>query len=583
MKRIQHLAFSTFVVICIMFFSTCDRPDKGDIVFAGKVVDRAGKPIADAKVQIGESELTTGNEGEFKMGVKKSDRYVLNVDKFGFGMASKVYYVSTRDILITLAKATVIKVSSNDAIDVQDTKPDMTIPASTNPPPPSSPLDTLSFVYDKDGQLESFIMPQALRDAYKAVGDFTPPQRGARIVVPAQSLVVEGTTQPPTGDIELAINTIDLYAEDGMPGDYTTDLGEGKDRQRSTGFMVTYGASNVDVVSQGKSLQLAAGKKAMLTIPVDTLSILSKEALPNTIPFLVYNKATGRWQQEGDAVLDPATSTYSKEITHFSTFNLDMVFVDVACYRVTNNTTGGGLKEIEITVPTKTKKLTMGASACATPNLHAIINLTQDTPVGVKVLVGGVIKSTYVFHSGPEAYNTSAQQICEYTSCAPATGPLALQDTECWMRTSAPLDRMQGPVLAVSRTGDNFKFSWIYLDAAATGTPLTNPAATSYTIEHITITNQNTALDLSDAGWTNVSISGSETIPTTAWKVDRDVTIAGVSTTDPVLFRVKVTTDGASYVSSAIRLLNPAAISVGSQFETDFLALSCGNVGQPVN
>lgn len=105
--------------------------------------------------------------------------------------------------------------------------PDMTSIA----PRITSPLDTIPFVYNEKGELIGFTRPPSLRNAQKAIADYQPPVLGARIEIPAGSLVFEGSERQPDGEMDISLNTVDIYSSDGMPGD-----GHGGLRRKRSGL-----------------------------------------------------------------------------------------------------------------------------------------------------------------------------------------------------------------------------------------------------------------------------------------------------------------------------------------------------------
>src|SRR5690349_19098836 len=314
MTAIQRL-LQLFAVLSFLVFlqSCCTSPYH----FSGKILNKNGDGIEEAVVKVGKREVSTSADGAFKICVDRAERYILDVSNLKYGSVSKVYSDTASNIVITLSRATVVTVDPNTDIVVEDVNPDVSTPAGTSATA-TTPLDTIPFVYDARGRLVGFSMPDALKATVQGVSQFQQPQRGARISIPARSLVMEGTQRYAEDSIEVSVNTIYLYSPDGMPGDNTVDLGGGK-----RGYMVSYGATNIEASVDGKPLQLGEGKTATLTIPIDTLSILSKADIPDEIPFLTYNKTTGLWEQSGTARLNSERTAYTKTVNHFSTFNLD--------------------------------------------------------------------------------------------------------------------------------------------------------------------------------------------------------------------------------------------------------------------
>ena len=72
-------------------------------------------------------------------------------------------------------------------------------------------------IYDSKGNLIGFRRPQQLIDDRRAISNFQPPVLGAKIEIPKGSLVFEGSDKKPDQDIQISVNTIDIYSADGMP------------------------------------------------------------------------------------------------------------------------------------------------------------------------------------------------------------------------------------------------------------------------------------------------------------------------------------------------------------------------------
>ncbi|MFZ6010097.1 MAG: hypothetical protein ACOYXT_07075 [Bacteroidota bacterium] len=473
MKRIFAVSLSVILFVAILILDSCipKQSEKAGFAFAGNVYDTEGKPLPNVLVQVQDKEATTNDEGFFRViELRETNPYVLNASLLGYGFVSKVYRDTSTHVRITMAKAKVTPIDlgaiEGDSVSITDTSPSFSTPLSAGSPAGSNPLSAIPFVYDSAGRLIGFEMPAPLQATYDAINNFRPPVLGARLVFPKEGLELQGDGRK----IDVSLQTIDLYAPDGMPGDYTVRL---ENQQR--GFMRTYGAANIDIFQDGKPVQLKKGYQARVIIPVDTLSILTKEKLAGEIPFLVYNRATGEWEQEGMAVLNRSRTAYEASTSHFSSFNMDMVFGAAAsCYKVCNEISTATFpnQKIEISVPSKSKLLDVGAP-CASPGncttngagtgaAHGIINLEPYTPVGVKMFNGTTLLSTHVFVTGGSSIN----QNCDFNACH---GPVVTTNTldqryvngtstgMCHALLAAPQKRLDvaGPPYTV-------KVAWLY-------------------------------------------------------------------------------------------------------------------------
>lgn len=150
-------------------------------------------------------------------------------------------------------------------------------------------------------------------------GDVVDTSSGARVSLPAAGLVVHGSTQTASGDVTVTLTSIDpATTSRAMPGSYLV---------RSVGGEVvpieSYGAIHVSLTdSQGRRLDLAAGKQAAIRIPVTSRSITP----PATIPLLHLDEATGLWAFDGQADLKGTAPAwyYEGSVSHFTYWNADI-------------------------------------------------------------------------------------------------------------------------------------------------------------------------------------------------------------------------------------------------------------------
>ena len=136
----------------------------------------------------------------------------------------------------------------------------------------------------------------------------------ARVALPADALVNPASGAAPSGTVTVRVTPIDPGADpQSMPGDFTTSAGQ---------TIESFGAINVTLKdSAGAALNLKAGSSATIRIP---LASRSTEA-PATIPLFYLDESTGRWVEEGSAVLTGSGSDrwYEGTVTHFTTWNAD--------------------------------------------------------------------------------------------------------------------------------------------------------------------------------------------------------------------------------------------------------------------
>jgi hypothetical protein len=568
--------------------------------FSGKVVDSGNNAIIGALVEIGEVSTTTRDSGKFDLAVDSIDRYVLNVTQLGFGFVSKIYNTSTSNIVITMTAATVVtELDPAVEIVIEDTTPAPSIPVSPDIAHISSPLDTLPFIYDPNGRLIGFGAPQKVIDTYEAIDNFAPPVVGATIVVEPDALEdpdgdkAEGSLYQKVkgkGNVTGSLSTVDIYSPDGMPGDNTTRMGDG-----SSGFMVTYGAADVNFYRNGKPLQLKSGKFATLTIPVDTLALIYGQKLPETIPLLVYDKKSGLWARDGANVgqLNKTRTAYVAKISHFSVFNMDEEFDagEATCYKMCISGTPPavpGVPMIQITgdIPGHVKTLTLGTSICSPTtggcvagDAFAINNMKPNTPIGVRLLKGTTIISSYVFvtgNSGVNAVNCTTPNP-NYGGCG---GPVQMDwgSSPCYMGTGGI---MSSPILAINRTGTNVEFSILHIQNILADGSVSN-VPTFYQIQFKVQTAgddiYNNVLGWSNlVDWDPTPVSNTQTLPvSTHWIVKAnatfDASVTGANQTMPtsaVFFRVLYSPNsgGPFTTGAAISAINLPSGDLRDSFE----------------
>jgi len=132
----------------------------------------------------------------------------------------------------------------------------------------------------------------------------------------ANSLVVAGSRAAATGELTVALTSIDPFAApETMPGDFTG----------AQGAIESFGALNVQISdSQGREVNLGSGKTAVVRIAVPANAIDP----PDSIPLFYFDGDSGLWVEEGTADLVGTSPNwyYSGEVEHFSTWNADQYY-----------------------------------------------------------------------------------------------------------------------------------------------------------------------------------------------------------------------------------------------------------------
>lgn len=100
-----------------------------------------------------------------------------------------------------------------------------------------------------------------------------------------------------------------------FPGEY-----EGTRADGSTTLIQSYGFFNVELIGEnGEQLNLKDGTTATLTFPADS----NLEHFYESIPLWYYDINLGTWIEEGLAIYDVNTNTYTGTVSHFTAWNLD--------------------------------------------------------------------------------------------------------------------------------------------------------------------------------------------------------------------------------------------------------------------
>ena len=369
---------------------TLRLPTRSEVIFGGKVVSSDGKPIEGASVAVNGEESTTDSEGAFKLPIAKANapRFVLNIRKWGYGLVSRTYDQSVNNGKWTMLPATIQSVDPTQAIIATDilSQSSCTGSLTSGINWNDYPNKRIPRITDTFGQLAGGPIPTDITQALDIIFGGTACSPGISISIPANALV-DDAGNAPTGNVELSLSTIDLYAPDSMPGDYSVRTKE------DVSWMQSYGAGGIEIRSNNVSYQLKSGQTAELVIPVDPNQRRQKEKIPETIPLLLFNEDSGEWTMRGQAKLSENGESYVAKIDHLSQFNTDLIKTDQACIRfrgdsLVNMLGVAGEFELDAIFPLGAAapvvrnwhiSPSVDASDAADPNLHVIVNLPSDT------------------------------------------------------------------------------------------------------------------------------------------------------------------------------------------------------------
>jgi cytochrome c5 len=410
------------------------RVDERGIPFSGKVDATDAAAVPGARVEVNGQVASTNPDGSFSIFVRDADRFVLNIHKPGYALVSRIYDDAVTGGRWTMTRASVMTVDPNKQLTLVDRRDGRNCPG-----PRASYLDWRSFPQLaqpqwQDGKGNVIAPPkEGLRvlpayflnlpnpgNIYQTPNNQKQCGPGLQVEIPADALR-DSRGRRATGNVEIALSTVDLLSPEQMPGDYTVRLPGG-----ATKVMQSYGAGTVEITSGGQRFNLKPGTTAKVTIPVDPSQLATGAPLPPTIPLLFYNERDGVWEQEGTATLQG--NAYVANVKHFSAINTDQVKTNQSCVEIDSPTLPPTYK-LEYTIPQPgspgaapiVRNATIDNSA---PSIHVIYNLPSATNI---VLVPirddtNVPIGTFVVNTGgpqnPTNPNLPALTAAGYTACS---------------------------------------------------------------------------------------------------------------------------------------------------------------------
>jgi hypothetical protein len=179
------------------------------------------------------------------------------------------------------------------------------------------------------GYLEVTMLPReaALTLADAAAGGSLAGKHGAKITLPPNALV-DASGNPVTGTVQVAMTPINPMADArAFPGRF-----EGVRPDGQAGFLFSYGTVEYVLTAGGNPVQLAAGKKATIEIPIYATTHTNGQQmkLGDTSPLWSLDEKTGQWIEEGSGTVvegtGPSSFALRAEVQHFSAWNHDQFF-----------------------------------------------------------------------------------------------------------------------------------------------------------------------------------------------------------------------------------------------------------------
>ncbi len=278
--------------------------------FNGTVVNRVTQaPVAEASVSLDGVTTRTDASGHFEIKVPETTRFVLNVNKPGFALTSRIFYARATGIEVPLdpvQTATIhgptggkvaVKVVGckprDNTTGKTDNTPQNNVAASSNECPKLD-IGTLSFTFD----------PGSL---------------------------VSGST-PFTGTATVEGFQFDLTLPNAIPGDLSAKFKDADAR------LQTFGAFHIQPRDAGGNpLQMAPGKSVGVSMPIHPLALASA---PAKIPLFSYDESSGLWVEHGE--LTRVGNNYVGKIMHFSEFNADSTSGSSSCMKIQLDQGPGG-------------------------------------------------------------------------------------------------------------------------------------------------------------------------------------------------------------------------------------------------
>lgn len=423
-------------ILLIWCWRKSRKPVQSGDTFTSSVITSDGENPGEVRIEIncitGQSliskyTLYSDATGSFKLDrdtLCAAGKYVVNVYKDGYAPVSKVFNNGIPVYKYRLTRATVVTVPVSSPISVQDEESNCQ-PGLDSAKLYSDAAKRYTFVFDTNGNMIDFLRPHELDAGY---ANLSKPRcaSGTRVFIPSNALVRGGNT-PVSGNIKVAVSTVNLAAPDGMPGDNTVRINE-----QEIGYMMSYGAAFVKAYAEdGEELQLKKGSFAEISIPIDSGVLWAKRDVLDSIPYLTYDMQMGVWTPDGFAKLDRREGVYKKKVSHFSFQNLDIFKTGGSCLQLDASALGIGSNiDVRLVVPgygePSVSFTNSGVGGCDPTSCncrHCILRLPPDTPIGVVVTDGtSTIYENFVMFTNASGYGNNSIGCPDFDQCVPLGG-----------------------------------------------------------------------------------------------------------------------------------------------------------------
>jgi len=288
------------------------------ILFQGTLVGRVnGSPIANAAISLNGVSATSDARGQFQVTVPDAPRFVLNVSKPGFAFISRVYYAQAMGMQIPLDATQTVTVSGRTGGSVQTEPGECECACEDHHERDKDHDRDHHHDWDRDRD-------DRHRRHDQERGKHCKQTTGQLAMSLEPDALVDAQGNPYTGTAKVELFQYDTSLQNPIPGD------QGATSHGTVVRLTTFGAFYIQPRdSAGNPLQMAANKKANVTMPIEP-ALLAKA--PATVPFLRYDESTGLWTEIG--TLTRSGNNYTGTIDHFSVFNADTEFAGSACVAV---------------------------------------------------------------------------------------------------------------------------------------------------------------------------------------------------------------------------------------------------------
>jgi hypothetical protein len=304
------------------------------VEFSGVILDETtNRPVEGAMVSVGDVTTKSGATGWFDLAVKPKEdsRYVLNIHRQGYALASRLYGDTNLGGTYDLIRTQVSALPASGAISIVDTQ--SSGPCGNNPEgrnqttrvlaqPRLHQFDLATPAQDTKADAMGATKADAI-DATKMLAT----QKTAKKCVPRgikmtinQGALVNADGRPPDGNILASVATLDPTRR-GLPGDYRAKAGDRRDVS-----LQSFGAVYAEFRdAKGNKLNLAPGQTATLHIPVPAGERAA--AGKSDLKLWSYDEAQGLWLEEGVGKIEDAAdgAYFAVDTKHFSVLNFDML------------------------------------------------------------------------------------------------------------------------------------------------------------------------------------------------------------------------------------------------------------------